>query len=68
MALTLTTISSLLFADPSALLSRTVSLKFIVLATDGKASTGISVPEVVEAPVKTEAILGKYLIGEVEEL
>ena len=66
-AFTVSIISSELFAEPPALLSRTVNLKFIVLATDGKASTVISVPAVVVAPVNTEAILGKYLTGEVLE-
>ena len=53
-ALTVTIISSELLADPPALLSRTVNLKFIVLATEGKASTVISVPAVVVAPFKTD--------------
>jgi hypothetical protein len=60
-------VSSLLFAGPLALLSRTVSLKFIVLATEGTASTVISVPEVLLS-AKTLDIFGKYLTGEVEEL
>ena len=67
-AFTVTTISSLLFADPFALLSRTVTLKFIVLATEGNASTVSAVAEVIVAPVKTEVILGKYLTGEIVEL
>jgi hypothetical protein len=67
-ALTVIMVSSPLFAGPLALLSRTVSLKFIVLATEGTASTVISVPEVVVAPAKTLDIFGKYLTGEVEEL
>ena len=58
--------SSLLFAGPPALLSRTVNLKFKVLATDDSASTVISEPEVVVAPAKTLDICGKYLVGEVE--
>ena len=57
--------SSVLFAEPPALLSRTVNLKDKVLATDGSISTGISVPGVVVNPDKTVAILGKYLTGEI---
>ncbi len=68
MALTVTIMSSLLFAGPPALLSRAVTLKFNVLATEGKASTVISLPAVVVPPVKTVAILGKYLVGDVVEL
>jgi hypothetical protein len=67
-ALTVTIISSLLFAGPPALLSLTVILKLSVLATEGKASTVNSGPAVVVAPVKTEDIFGKYLVDEVEEL
>ena len=66
--LTVTTISSLLFPAPPALLSRTVNLKFIVLATEGNASTTISVPCVVVAPANTRDKFGKYLTGVVEEL
>ena len=58
-------ISSVLFAEPLALLSRTVNLKFKVLATPGNTSTGISKPEVVTDPVNRVIILGKYRIGEV---
>ena len=65
---TVTIISSLLFVEPPALLSLTVNLKFIVLATEGTASTTISEPEVVVAPVKTDCILGKYLVVDVEGL
>ena len=64
-AFTVIFMSSLLFADPPALLSLTVNLKFKVLATDGKASTTISEPEVVVAPANTLDIFGKYLVGEV---
>ena len=52
--LTVTIISSLLLAEPPALLSLTVKRKFMVLATEGKASTVISVPAVVVAPAKTD--------------
>lgn len=57
--LTVTIMSSLLFAEPPALLSRTVNLKFKFLATEGKASTVISEPEVVVAPAKTLVMFGK---------
>ena len=46
-------------------MSRTVNRKFKFLATEDKASTLISAPAVVVAPVKTDSILGKYLVGEV---
>jgi hypothetical protein len=67
-AFTVTITSSELFPEPPALLSRTVTLKFNVLATEGNASTVNSEPAVVVAPVNTDAILGKYLVGEVVEL
>ena len=63
--LTVITASSELFPEPPALLSRTVNLKFNVLATEERASTVIAVPAVVVAPVNIDAILGKYLTGEV---
>ncbi|CAM3740799.1 hypothetical protein FLSA109164_12645 [Flavobacterium saliperosum] len=56
---TVTIISSLLLAEPPALLSLTLNLKFKFLATEGKASTVISAPEVVVAPAKIRDILGK---------
>ncbi len=64
-AFTVITASSELFPEPPALLSRTFYLKFKVLATEESASTVISEPAVVVAPARTDAILGKYLVGEV---
>jgi hypothetical protein len=61
--LTVTTISSLLFAGPPAWLSRTVKRKFNVLATDDNASTVMSVPAVVVEPAMVEDNIGQYLTG-----
>ena len=65
MASTVINMSSVLLAEPLALLSRTVNLKFKVLATPGKTSTGISKPEVVTDPANKVVMLGKYRMGEV---
>ena len=54
-----------MFAEPPALLSRTVNRKFNVLANPESASEGIYNPGVVVKPAKTVVIVGKYRVEEI---